>query len=233
MRSVFRVIWAGLRDFWDEMFLLALMNIVTMLLAIPVITFPPALAALWYVANRVADGTAIHWSDYGEGLRRYFLKSWGLALINILVLGIILTNIWFYEPVNNPLNISEKIAPWIQGLFISVGLFWLIYQMYPLAMLLEQTDQRLRVALRNSFILIVANPLFTLVLAVFLLIIIALSTYLVVLWILITWALIAVVINKAVKHMLKPYRERIRAEAEGESEGKEEEDHLADEEIDE
>jgi uncharacterized membrane protein YesL len=233
MRDIFRVIWAGVQDFWDELFLLALMNIVTMLLAIPVITFPPALAALWHVANRVADGTAIHWSDYGDGLRRYFLKSWGLALINILILVIILTNIWFYGPTNNPLSISEKITPWLQGFFIVVGLLWLIYQMYPLAMLLEQTDQRLHIALRNSFILVIANPLFTLVLAVFILVVVAVSTYLVAPWILVTWALIAVVINKAVKHMLKPFRERMKAEAEeenGEEEGK---SHSVDKESDE
>lgn len=232
MRDIFRVIWAGLEYFWDELFLLALMNIVTMLLAIPVITFPPALAALWHVANRVADGTAIHWSDYGDGLRRYFLKSWGLALINILVAAIILTNIWFYSPTANPLGIGEQITPWLQGFFVVAGIFWLTYQMYPLAMLLEQENQKLWLAFRNSLILYVANPGLTLVLAAFILVVAALSTYLAAPWILITWSLIAVVINKAVKHMLEPYRERIKLEAEKESEEAEEADRLV-EEVDE
>ncbi|MBE9509078.1 MAG: hypothetical protein IMY86_13660 [Chloroflexi bacterium] len=38
--------------------------------------------------------------------------------------------------------------------------------MYPLALLLEQEDQRLRVALRNTAVIFIANPGFTLVLAV-------------------------------------------------------------------
>jgi len=84
MKHVFRVFWEALREFWDELFLLMLMNVVTVLLVIPVVTFPPALAGLWGAANLVAKGRAIHWSDYFEGFRRYLWKAWGLALLNIL-----------------------------------------------------------------------------------------------------------------------------------------------------
>ena len=47
MKRALRVFWGALKDFWDELFLLMLMNIVTVLLLIPVLTFPPALAGLW------------------------------------------------------------------------------------------------------------------------------------------------------------------------------------------
>ena len=39
MRAVFRVFWEAAKDAWEEMFLLALMNIVTALLLLPVVTF--------------------------------------------------------------------------------------------------------------------------------------------------------------------------------------------------
>ena len=51
MRDIFRVMWAGVQDFWDELFLLALMNIVTMLLAIPVITFPPVMRVVFPISS--------------------------------------------------------------------------------------------------------------------------------------------------------------------------------------
>ena len=147
MKRALRVFWGALKDFWDELFLLMLMNIVTVLLMIPVLTFPPALAGLWNAANLVAKGRAISWSDYFEAFRRYLWKAWGLALLNILVATIVLTNVLFYAPANVPFEISPTVSFWIQALFLGVGFVWLLVQLYPMALLLEQEDQRLRVAL--------------------------------------------------------------------------------------
>jgi len=214
MKQVFRIFWEALKDFWDELFLLALMNIVTVLLVIPIVTFPPALAGLWNVANRVAEGRSIHWSDYFEGFRRYFWKAWGLALLNILVVVIVPINLRFYTPDIAPFEISPLLSTWLRGLFIAITLLWTIIQMYPMALLLEQEDQRLRVALRNAAVLFIANPGFTIVLALLLLILAVVSVFLPVLWVLVTVAFFAVACNKAVLHLLEPYREQAQAEAE-------------------
>jgi uncharacterized membrane protein YesL len=218
MKHVFRVFWEALKEFWDELFLLMLMNVVTVLLVIPVVTFPPALAGLWGAANLVAKGSAIHWSDYFEGFRRYFWKAWGLALLNILVAVIMFTNIRFYTPEIVPFDISPSVSLWIQALFVGVALLWVIVQMYPLALLFEQEDQRLRVALRNAAVLLITNLGFTIVLLLLLLIVAAISTAIPLLWFVVTPALFAVVCNRAVLHLLEPFRERARAEAEGEGE---------------
>jgi len=212
MKDIFRTFWEALNDFWDELFLLTLMNVVTVLLAIPVVTLPPALAGLWNVANRVVNGKAISWSDYFEGFRRYFWKAWGLALVNILVVVTLLVNIWFYAQENTPFAINENVSLLIQAFFVMASAMWLLYQMYPLAMLLEQENQQLRLALRNAAAVFLTNPLFSLVLGLWLLIMVIISTFLPLLWLLVTPALFAVVCNKAVLHLLKPYRERMRAE---------------------
>jgi len=218
MKHVFRIFWEALKDFWDELFLLVLMNVVTTLLVIPVVTFPPALAGLWSVANRVADGRSVRWSDYFEGFRRYFWKAWGLALLNILVAIIVSTNVRFYTPGSAPFEISPTSSLWIRAFFVGVAFLWLVIQMYPMALLLEQEDQRLRVTWRNAAVLFFANPGFTLVLALLLLIVAVISIFLPLLWFLITLALFAVVCNKAVLHLLKPHREREQAEKGGEKE---------------
>jgi uncharacterized membrane protein YesL len=218
MKHVFRVVWAAIKDFWDELFLLMLMNIVTVLLIIPVVTFPPALAGLWNAANIVAQGRTIHWSDYFVGFRRYFWKAWLLALLNILVVVIVTTNTWFYSPDVAPFEISPRLSAWIDAFFVVVGFLWTALQMYVWAVLLEQEDQRLRLALRNAVILFIANPGFTIVLLV-LLVAVAVVSWLVVLpWLLITLAFFAVVCNKAVIHLLEPFRERMREESEEASE---------------
>jgi uncharacterized membrane protein YesL len=226
MKQVFRVLWEALKDLWDELSLLILMNAVSALLVIPVVTFPPALAGLWHTANRLTNEKSIHWRDYFEGFRRYFWKAWGLALLNILVAAVVFTNISFYTPGNTPFEINPTLSIWIRGLFLGIVFLWLIIQMYLMALLLEQQDQRLRVALRNAAVLAVANPGFTLVLALLLLIVAVISTLFPVLWFAITLALFAVVCNKAVLHLLEPYREQTRG-AEG-SEAEQEEKQAAD-----
>jgi len=223
MRDVFGVFWQAAKDFWEELFMLALMNLVTALLLIPVVTFPPALTGLWNVANLVAQGKSIAWSDYFEAFRKYFWKSWLLALINIVLLATFLVNLRFYSPGVAPFQISENVGFLIRTFWVSLTLMWVALQMYPLAMLLEQSDQRVRVAIRNSFVLLFAHPGFSLVLFILIVLVSALSTVIPVLWVLVSAAFLAVVCNKAVRHLLVPYREqaereeRERLEAEAET----------------
>ena len=216
MGHVFRVFWEALKNFWDELFILMLMNVVTVLLVIPVVTFPPALAGLWNAANLAAKGRSVHWSDYFEAFRRYFWKAWGLALLNLVVVAILYANFRFYTPGTGPFQINANVSMWIRAIFVGVAMVWSIIQMYPLALLLEQVDQRLRVALRNAAVLFVANPGFTILLLLLLLIVVVISTVLPVLWVLFSLGLVAVVCNQAVLHLLEPFREQARAEAEGE-----------------
>jgi hypothetical protein len=212
MRDVFRVFWEAAKDWWYDLLLLMLMNIVTALLLIPIVTFPPALAGLWNAGNIVAQGRAVTWADYFEGFRRYFLKAWGLALLNILAFVIVFTNVRFYTPEIAPFEISDALSTWIRAFFVAMGLLWLLLQIYPMAVLLEQEDQRLRVAFRNAAVLFVTNPGFTIILALLLALVAFASTLFAPLWMLATLAFFAVICNKAVLHLLKPHRERMRAE---------------------
>jgi uncharacterized membrane protein YesL len=227
MRPVLRVFWQSLRDFYDEIFMLGLMNILTVVLAIPVVTFPPALAGLWSAANLVVQGNSIAWHDYFDGFRRYFWKAWGLALVNIVVVAVLATNLWFYNPDTAPFDISDNLSFGIRLFWGIVTAVWVMLQMYPLALLMEQEDQRLRTTWRNAAVLLFANPGFSLVLAILLAIVGFISTLIPLLWAIVTVSLFAVACNKAVRHLLEPYRERLRSEAEegqaGE-EGQEEEE---------
>jgi uncharacterized membrane protein YesL len=191
--------------------------ILCILLAIPAFGFPPALAALWHVANRVADGKSIHWRDYFDGFRRYFWMGWSMALLNVVVSALVLVNVVAYGPSNPfglPFDLGANVTGIVRGVFVVVGVLWLVFQMYPMAMLLEQEDQRLRLALRNSFFVFIASPGFALVMALLLLLVIAISLFLPLLLLAFTFSLIAVVCNQAVKRLLVPVREQMKAQAE-------------------
>jgi uncharacterized membrane protein YesL len=242
--EVLRITWQSMKALWGDLLTLVLMNLITIapvffvvfflfemaeslqadnlvlsgifavLAVIPLIPLPPAMAGLWNVANRVTDELVIHWSDYFEGFRRYFWKSLGLALINILVLSVLLSNVWFYAPSNNPFNLDPNTSLVIRILFLLLTVLWLAYQMYPMALLLEQTDQRLRTALRNAGVLFLTRPGFGILLALVLALVMAISTYpLVVPWFLLTLSFVAIACNKAVKHLLIPHREQAAQEA--------------------
>ncbi|MFL7793854.1 MAG: hypothetical protein AB8I69_17045 [Anaerolineae bacterium] len=252
IREVLQITWQSMKALWEDLLILVLMNLATVspiilpifltfgmaelwqagyqtlafVLAIvgllPLLLLPPALAGLWNAANRVAEELAVHWSDYFEGFRRYSWKSLGLALISILILAILGANIWFYAPGNNPWEIDPGLSLAIRIFFAILTALWLVYQMYPMAMLLEQTDQRVRTALRNAGVLILTRPGFSILLALILAITIAISTYLVIPWFVLTFSFMALVCNKAVKHLLTPYREQAAQEADLETSAQEE-----------
>lgn len=261
IKEVGSVLWNSMKATWEDLFSLMMMNLVTVLpifltilfsfamaeawqagygtlaivLAIvgllPLLLLPPAIAGLWNAANRVAEGLAIHWSDYWEGSRQYFWKSLALAFVNILILAILGANVWFYAPANNPWKLDSGLSMAIQIFFaIMIGL-WLVYQMYPLAMLLEQTDKRLRTAYRNAGILLITRPGFAILLGLALAVVIAISTYFVVIWFLITLSLIAIVCNKAAKHLLIPHREKAAEAEKGGGDEPLDEDESLDEEV--
>jgi hypothetical protein len=244
LREAAGVLFDAIKSFWGELFFLAVMNVVTMipvllslvllygaaglyggghlgwvtvLLAlqiVPAILFPPALAGLWNAANRVADEYVPYWRDYFEGFRLYFWRSLALAIMNVFVATTMIIGVPFYAPSSTPLNLSSSASTVLMMGVIVFGVMWFVYQMYPLALLIEQTDKRLHLALRNAAILFLHRPGFSALIAVALFIVIALSAVLWLPLVLITWSLIAVICNKAVKHLLVPEIERARAEEE-------------------
>jgi len=219
MTKVFRIFWESLKEFWDELFILVLMNLLTAVLLVPVVTFPPALAALWNVGNLVARGKGVEWSDYFGAFKRYFGKSWVLALINIAVGVLFYVNFGFYAPGTSPFNLSGTVSLWIRTFFVFIGVLWLLLQMYLFAMLLEQEDQRIKLAFRNAAILMFANPGFTLLLGIIVLLLSVVSVLLPALWAMATMSLISVLCNRAVQELLIPYREKAMSEAQVAGEG--------------
>jgi uncharacterized membrane protein YesL len=175
---------------------------------------------MWTAANLAARGKSIAWSDYFGAFKRFFGKSWALAGINI---GIIVTlgfNIWFYRPDISPFNLGDTASLMIRAFWTSILVIWVFLQLYPLAMLMEQEDQRVRLALRNSLVLLAAHPGFSLLLGIIVLVLLAVSVLIPALLALISLAIVAVTCNKAVQHLLVPYRERL-AEADGDEDAEE------------
>jgi hypothetical protein len=180
MIDAFHVIGFSFRDFWDEFVGLILLNVVwtlsavlpflpllvlrnvtvglvlllSVVLALPL---PVVSGGLAYATNQVSRGKRLGWDLFVTGLKRYWAKSMLVAAINVVVLTLIAINVAFYGVV---LQGSWTILP--ISIWLVVGVYWLLAQIFWFPMILELESERVFVALRNAVAMVIVTPLFSL-----------------------------------------------------------------------
>lgn len=210
----------SLRDLWDEFVLMVLLNLLwclavvlpivpllipgnvgvlgvlalSLLLAIPL---PVISGAFCFVANQVARGKVARWGTFGEGVRRYWVKSLAVALINLIAVVLIAANLQFYAVVLQGTWTSFALSAWAV-----VGLYWLLVQVFWFPMILEQENEKVFLALRNSMAMVIITPAFSLTLALILALFTVLSVALSVPAIVALGAFVLLVSNHATRSRL-------------------------------
>lgn len=177
----------------DTVVSLILLNLVWALLTLLILPAIPALGALYNATNRMAHDQAGDWRIFVEGFRKHFWMSWRWGLLNVAVIALLWNGLWFYGQLD---------APWAGALYAVLGvllLLWVIVGFFTYPLLLEQSDQRLRTALRNSVVILIRRPLPALATSALLLGLIAASTLLLLpAWFLITGSLCTYLANRTV-----------------------------------
>jgi uncharacterized membrane protein YesL len=168
MGSAFRAIGRSFRDWWDEMFLMVGVNLMWALLALPVVTLFPASMGAAYLTYEKVRGRRVEFDLFWKGFRRYFGKSWALGAINTVVTLLILVNIVFY--LQQPSWLFYLTIIWLYVLLIWMGI---IIYVFPLA--IEQDDKSVKLIYRNAALLALGRPVFTLVVALVQVILLAAS----------------------------------------------------------
>jgi uncharacterized membrane protein YesL len=198
MRLAFRVVKYAVLDFFEEFFLLILFNVLwcvsALLLALPL---PFATAGLVWVAVEIGEGKAISWRTFFEGGRRHWKPAylWGLA--NLIVWVLIFVNIRFYG------NLDAAWALIFRSLIISAAIIWGGMQLYVFPLLIRQEDPSLRLAYRNGLVLMGAQPILTILLFLVVIVLLLISVRLTIPLLVLTFALIALLANRAVAEALK------------------------------
>jgi uncharacterized membrane protein YesL len=137
------------------------------------VTAAPAAGALIYATNRIAHGKPANASTFFEGFRLYFWRSWGWGALNIVVVTILVSNYIFYG------QFDETVMVWARALVITVSFLWLSLQMYTFPLMFEQEKPHLRTALRNSLVLLLKRPFYTMGMALLVAVIILVSSLLI------------------------------------------------------
>jgi len=181
MMGTFRVFWLSIKDTFDEMFSLVVINLLWVLINAPlmglaafliiegatvlgivvlllaVLLMAPANAGLYTVAQRVTEGRVVSWRLFFEGFREYLVLSWQVYGVWTLGLVLILSNMSFYA------RMGSNLGSFLLILFLYILLVWVGLLIYIGPLMLLQSDKRIRVIARNAVFMVFGRPVFTLI----------------------------------------------------------------------
>ncbi|MGI8703837.1 MAG: DUF624 domain-containing protein [Candidatus Limnocylindrales bacterium] len=148
-----------LRDAWDALVLLAVLNIIWFALSLTIVLLPPATVAMFEATHELARGRQVDLPEYLGAVRRHFLRAWGWGLLNAAVVPLLALNLVFYDR-------PEPWAAAIRSLFLLATLTWLVSQLLVWPYVFEQDEPSLRRAMRNALLTVFGAPIFSIVIAV-------------------------------------------------------------------
>lgn len=202
MKNALRVVRAAIVDLWDSVFLVVFCSLVWLFLVLLIIPGPPATLALFDMADRIARREhLLEFRDYLRAVWQRFGVGWRWGAVNLLVVAVVLIDIRVV-----PQMVSPTVAVYLQLFFTMALALWIVVNWYALAFLFQQKEASLRQALRNGVVLLLQNPLFTLVLVVITAVLIGLSLVLVIVNLLFGPMLVALISTHAVLNRLEPLR---------------------------
>jgi len=222
MREAADVFWQTLKDTWEELVPLAVVNLVwlllwagpfglaslvtqipalaILLLVIGLLLFSIATAGAYEVTSRVAHARTFHFSDFIEAARRYWWRSILWLLGNLLVVFVIAFYILVFLPAFTGIWVGI-----VAGILIGLLVIWLVMQIYFWPLMIAQEEPRVLTAWRNAFFLIMANPFFAFFIAAFALVLLGISVAITLPFVLVGIVLQGLLGNNAVLTLLSHY----------------------------
>jgi len=169
LTAPFKVLALAARDLWNDKANVLLVNMVGVMACLTVLFAPPAIFGIAYTANRLADGESLGLTALIQGGRKYLVKSWLWALLNIVIFYIVSINVSFYG------SAPSSWGSVMQYVFVFLAVVWLMVQFYALPYLMTMEEKKLLLALRNGWFMLMASPLYSLAMALLLGVIILVS----------------------------------------------------------
>ena len=152
MTRAFSIIGQAFRLWWQEFMLLIFFNLIWLALQIPIVTGPPATAAMYVIARQLADGELIEPRHGLNALRRMFAPAWIWGALNLLIVGAVVGNFWFYQSATGWLWTGLRL---VWGM---IALSWFTANLFYWPFWLAQEQPSLRLTFRNSFLFLAKQP---------------------------------------------------------------------------
>ncbi len=155
------VIWLSLKDWAGDWFNQFLLHLTLLLSWLTIILGPPMLFGFYHLAYDLVQGRSSDPMDMFRASKQYFWASWRWMLLNLLVSIILVVNMQFYWSLGQWWSIM------LTTIFLFLGLFWAMMQLYVIPYYIVQETKSLTLALKNAGLTFLAAPGYTLLLFLF------------------------------------------------------------------
>lgn len=152
MIRALRIFGHAILLWWGDFVPLLGYNLAWLALQIPILTGPPATAAMYVIARRVVDGETVSPRQAWATLAQCFWPAWRWGALNLLLAAVVAGNFWFYQDASGGAWVALRLA------WGTIALGWFCANLFYWPFWLAQQDRRLLVALRNGLLLAVKNP---------------------------------------------------------------------------
>jgi uncharacterized membrane protein YesL len=153
----------SLRQLYRQLPVWIQINLLGLVFSLPIVTFPAAQAALYYAVREGLldrlDGRNSPRAVFFRGLRRYFIRSTLTLAIDLIGGAIILYSFFFWASSDIP------VLNYVAAISIYFGIFWLVCQPFLFPVFVEYPELPPVAVLKQTMLLVVARPLYTLLTA--------------------------------------------------------------------
>jgi len=140
-------------DFYYRVTPLFDVNLAWFVMSLPVVTILPALGGLYYAVLQYNQKNQANWGIVWEGVKTHWWLSIKWGVLVLLVDAILAVNIWFYT------TLTQDWALFAVTASVVMLLVWLAINQYSFPVLLLQEEKKILLAIRNSFVLVMRQPL--------------------------------------------------------------------------
>jgi hypothetical protein len=196
--SVFTVWRQALRHYNHYGYRYIWLNVAWLVCSLPIVTAPAAWETFVHVSHRLYLGEVVGLNEFWEYIRQrhVLIRGVGMGLLNVLVFVVVWSNLTSYTTESGLFYTAMRITAVI-GVYIGV---MTQFYLYPLMMELKQPA--LLSAAQNALVMLWLNPLFSIGLFLTLIPVFLISTYFIVLWMLVAAGIFVSVSNAAAHHRL-------------------------------
>ena len=171
--KAFTIMGRTIKGAYEEFFLIVGLSVVFWIGTLLVVTAPMTWAGMNHVANRIANYKRVDFGFFWEGAKQHVGRGVLLWLVVVIAPPIMVSSINFYFTAGGWLIVPGFITLWLLVLSVLAAQYF-----YPLFW--QQIEPNLKLVLRNSFLLVVRHPLYSLLILLFQLLLVAISVALVV-----------------------------------------------------
>lgn len=197
MRSAFQVIKQALSHFYGRMHVYVPANVLWLLLSLPLITAPAAWAGLCALGYKSVRQPTSEVADFWAGFRAHLRRTLLLGLIGLVLVVTSVSNLIAYRA-----NVGTEFTL-LRLVWFGALVLWFAPQLFAFPLLLAMDQPSLKTAYRNTAVMFLINPMYTIAVLIAAGLVILASAALPFAFVLVTGAALAVLGNVAVADRLR------------------------------